>query len=53
VASRTEDLDKQFAKDIKEIVESKGFLTVVDDPKNIFKDFQNPEWLKTKAKNSK
>jgi D-methionine transport system substrate-binding protein len=46
VAVRTEDLEKQFAKDIKEVVESKEFLAVVDDPKNIFKDFQKPEWLK-------
>jgi D-methionine transport system substrate-binding protein len=50
VAVRTEDLDKQFAKDIKDVVESKEFLAVVDDPKNIFKDFQKPEWLKAKAK---
>jgi D-methionine transport system substrate-binding protein len=50
VAVRTEDLDKPFVKDIKEIVESKEFLAVVDDPKNDFKDFQKPQWLKAKAK---
>lgn len=49
IAVRTEDLNSQFAKDIKEVVESKDFLTVVNDQKNIFKDFQKPEWL-TKAK---
>jgi len=50
VAVRTDDLDKQFAKDIKSVVESDEFLKVVDDPKNIFKDFQKPEWLKAKVK---
>jgi D-methionine transport system substrate-binding protein len=48
VAVRTEDLDKPFAKDIKEVVESKEFLAVVDDPKNAFKNFQKPQWLKTR-----
>jgi D-methionine transport system substrate-binding protein len=48
VAVRTEDLDKPFVKDIKAVVESKEFLAVVNDPKNEFKDFQKPEWLKTK-----
>jgi D-methionine transport system substrate-binding protein len=50
VAVRTEDLESQFAKDIKAVVESKEFLSVVDDPKNVFKDFQKPEWLKAKGK---
>lgn len=50
VAVRTEDLDKPFVKDIKEVVESKEFLSVVDDPKNAFKDFQKPRWLKEGAK---
>jgi D-methionine transport system substrate-binding protein len=50
VAVRTEDLDKQFAKDIKAVVESDEFLKIVDDPKNIFKDFQKPDWLKAKVK---
>ncbi|NLE00016.1 MAG: metal ABC transporter substrate-binding protein [Fibrobacter sp.] len=45
IAVRTEDIDKQFAKDIKDVVLSNEFLDVVNDPKNIFKDFQKPEWL--------
>ncbi len=48
VAVRTEDLDKPFVRDIKAVVESKEFLAVVNDPKNEFKDFQKPEWLKAK-----
>lgn len=48
VAVRTEDLDKQFVKDIKEIVESESFKNTIEDPKNVFKDFQKPEWYKTK-----
>jgi D-methionine transport system substrate-binding protein len=50
VAVRTEDLDKPFVKDIKSVVESKEFLAVVNDPKNDFRDFQKPQWLKDKAK---
>jgi D-methionine transport system substrate-binding protein len=39
---RTEDLDKQFVKDIKEAVESKEFRKVIDTD---FKGFTKPEWL--------
>ncbi|MBP7901910.1 MAG: metal ABC transporter substrate-binding protein [Spirochaetes bacterium] len=49
-AFRTEDVDKQFVKDIREAVGSKEFQEIVDDPKNGFSDFQKPEWLKGKAK---
>jgi D-methionine transport system substrate-binding protein len=49
IAVRTEDLDKQFSKDIKEVVQSKDFLSVVDNSQNIFKDFQKPDWLKAKS----
>ncbi len=45
IAIRTEDIDKQFSKDIKEVVLSKEFFDTVNDPKNIFKDFQKPDWL--------
>jgi len=48
-AVRTEDLNSQFVKDVKAAVESKEFLKAVDDPKNIFSDFQKPDWLKKKA----
>ena len=52
VAVRTEDLDKQYVKDIKAVIESPEFLAVVDDPKQIFSSFQKPDWLKAKAKAS-
>lgn len=48
VAVRTEDLDKQFVKDLKEIIESEEFKTVIEDPKHVFKDFQKPDWYKKK-----
>ena len=44
IAVRTADLDKQFAKDIKEVVESEGFKNEVESPKYEFKDFQKPDW---------
>jgi len=48
IAVRTDDLNSQFVKDIKDIVESKAFISVIDDPKNGFSDFQKPEWLRKK-----
>lgn len=48
IAVRTDDLQAQFAKDIKEVVESEAFAHVMSDPAKIFKDFQKPEWLKAK-----
>jgi len=45
IAVRTADLDKQFVKDIKEIVEWDAFIKVVNDPSKIYKDFQKPQWL--------
>lgn len=50
IAVRTDDLEAQFVKDIKEVVESDAFLAVMNDPTKIFKDFQKPAWLKAKAK---
>jgi len=44
VAVRTEDVDKQFLKDVKDVIESEDFKNVVEDPKNNFKSFQKPEW---------
>ena len=44
IAVRTEDLDKQFVKDIKEIVESEFFRDQVESDKYEFKEFQRPEW---------
>ena len=48
VAVRTEDLDKEFAKDIKEVVESEEFKQVIEDPKRVFSSFQKPEWYTAK-----
>ncbi|MCW2276824.1 MetQ/NlpA family ABC transporter substrate-binding protein [Heliophilum fasciatum] len=48
VAVRTEDLDKPFVKDLKEVVESEAFKNAIEDPKNVFKDFQKPQWYKDK-----
>jgi D-methionine transport system substrate-binding protein len=48
VAVRTEDLDKQFAKDIRNVIESAQFKKAVNNPKDVFKDFQFPAWLKSK-----
>ncbi len=45
VAVRTEDLEKPFAKDIRDVVESAGFKKVISDSRNIFKDFSQPAWL--------
>lgn len=50
IAVRTEDLDKQYAKDIKEVVESEDFQKVIEDQKHIFKSFQKPDWYKEKWK---
>jgi len=50
IAVRTDDIQSQFAKDIKEVVESEAFAQVMSDPTKIFKDFQKPEWLKAKTK---
>lgn len=49
VAVKTADLDKPFVQDIKQVVESPEFLAAVNDPKNVFKEFQKPEWLAAKA----
>jgi len=48
IAVRTEDLDKPLVADIKEVVESEEFKKVIEDSKYIFKDFQKPDWYKSK-----
>jgi len=59
IAIRAEDKDKPFAKAIVEIVKSKEFHKVIEDPANIFNSFQVPEWYakkwagKEKAKEKK
>lgn len=42
VAVRTEDLEKDLGKDLKEAVESKEFREVIENGK--YKDFDKPEW---------
>lgn len=43
VAIKTEDKDKQFAKDIKEVVESAEFEKIIDEQ---FEGFGKPSWMK-------
>jgi len=48
VGVRTEDLEKPFVKDIRDVLESAEFKKAVNNPKYVFKDFQFPAWLSTK-----
>lgn len=48
LAVRSEDLDKQVAKDIRAVLESIEFKKAVNNPKYLFKDFQFPAWLTAK-----
>jgi len=50
IAVRTEDLNKQFVKDIIAIVQSADFKNVVENPKYEFKDFRRPQWYIEKWK---
>jgi D-methionine transport system substrate-binding protein len=45
VAVRTEDLNKQFVRDIIEIIYSENFISIVTDPRGDFAGFQWPRWL--------
>jgi D-methionine transport system substrate-binding protein len=51
IAVRTADLNSQFVKDIKEIVQSDAFIKIVNNPNKIYKDFQKPQWLLEKSNN--
>jgi D-methionine transport system substrate-binding protein len=42
VVVQTENLEKQYVKDIKEIIESDDFKKVIDEE---FKGFNKPEWM--------
>lgn len=42
IAVRTEDLEKQFVKDIREAATNDEFKAIVDDPENGFSGFQKP-----------
>ena len=44
IAVRTEDLDKQFVKDIKDIAQSEFFRDQVESKEYEFKEFQRPQW---------
>ncbi len=48
IAVRSEDLDKSFVKDIRAVVASAEFRKVIEDPRNPFKYFQQPEWFQHK-----
>lgn len=48
IAVRTTDINKQFAQDIKEIVESEAFKNQIENSKYEFKDFQRPDWYISK-----
>jgi D-methionine transport system substrate-binding protein len=52
-AVRTEDLDKPWVKDLKEIVQSNEFAAAIDNPKSMFRSFQKPQWLVDKLKTAK
>ncbi|WP_341876204.1 MetQ/NlpA family ABC transporter substrate-binding protein [Defluviitalea saccharophila] len=45
IAVRTEDINEQFVKDIKEVVESEEFRAVIENPDDMFKAFQKPAWF--------
>lgn len=49
IAIRSSDKDSKFVKDILEVVESDDFKNVILDDKNIFKDFDFPEWFQEKV----
>jgi len=50
LAVHTDDIDKQFVKDLREAIESKYFKDVVENPKDIFNSFQKPKWYLDKWK---
>ncbi|KMV36199.1 MetQ/NlpA family ABC transporter substrate-binding protein [Franconibacter pulveris] len=45
IAVRTEDADKPFANDIVTVVKSPAYAAVINDPKNIYNAFQQPDWM--------
>ncbi|MEI7027551.1 MetQ/NlpA family ABC transporter substrate-binding protein [Paenibacillus sp. y28] len=46
IAVKTSDVDSQFAKDLKEVVQSADFEKAIDEQ---FKGFSKPEWMTKKA----
>jgi D-methionine transport system substrate-binding protein len=51
VTVRSEDLNQQFVKDIKEVVESEGFHKTIENS-DLFSSFQKPDWYVAKWGNS-
>jgi len=47
VAVRSDDLNKQFVRDIIEVISSAGFRETVTDPDGNYAGFQWPRWLHT------
>jgi len=45
IAVRTEDLNKQFVRDIIEVIYSNEFRDVITDPGGMFAGFQWPRWF--------
>ncbi len=43
VVINTKDVDKQFAKDIKEVIKSEDFEKIIDEK---FQGFGKPKWMK-------
>ncbi|KGP72675.1 MetQ/NlpA family ABC transporter substrate-binding protein [Pontibacillus yanchengensis] len=43
VAVKTEDMDAQFVKDIKEVIQSEEFESIIDEK---FQGFGKPKWMK-------
>ncbi len=50
IAVRTEDLNKQYVKDIEAIVQSADFKNVVESKKYEFRQFERPQWYVSKWK---
>jgi len=42
---RTDDLNKQFVRDIIDIMHSESFRDIIADPSGSYTGFQLPRWL--------
>ncbi|MGA7720870.1 MAG: MetQ/NlpA family ABC transporter substrate-binding protein [Ignavibacteriaceae bacterium] len=50
LAVHSDDVNKQFVKDLKEAIESETFKKAIENPKDIFNSFQKPQWYLDKWK---
>lgn len=48
IAVKDSDLESQFVKDLKEVVESEEFKKAIESPDYYFSGFQKPEWYVSK-----